>query len=81
MTCTHRIKMGDCEHWHYISQQCRDRVSWGERGRGREGGREGEGRVGGEERGGEGKVGGKEGGGKLVSEQSFCDRMYTCTCS
>ena len=30
--CTHRIKIGDSEQWHYISQQCRDRVS-GEGGR------------------------------------------------
>ena len=45
MTCTHRIKMGDSEQWHYISQQCRDRVSgeggrgwgWGEGGKGKEG--------------------------------------------
>ena len=27
--CTHRIKMGDSEQWHYISQQCRDRVRRG----------------------------------------------------
>ena len=27
--CTHRIKIGDSEQWHYISQQCRDRVSGG----------------------------------------------------
>ena len=67
MTCTHRIKMGDCEHWHYISQQCRDRVSWGERGEERGGG----GRVGGKERGGwEGRrgEGGREGGRGEVSE-------------
>ena len=25
--CTHRIKVGDSDQWHYISQQCRDRVS------------------------------------------------------
>ena len=38
VTCTHRIKMGDSEQWHYISQQCRDRVRrGGGGGRGRDG--------------------------------------------
>jgi len=27
LTCTHRIKIGDSEDWHYISQQCRDRIA------------------------------------------------------
>ena len=58
--CTHRIKIGDSEQWHYISQQCRDRVSG-------EGGREGRG---GEKRGEEGRRGerrserGREGRGR-----------------
>ena len=43
VTCTHRIKMGDSEQWHYISQQCRDRVS----GEGEGVGDEGDGRKGG----------------------------------
>ena len=65
--CTHRIKIGDSEQWHYISQQCRDRVSGrggkggerrGEKGREGERGGSGEGRreeEGEGERGGSGK--------------------------
>ena len=55
--CTHRIKIGDSEQWHYISQQCRDRVS-GEGGREGRGGERRRGRERGEregERGGRGE--------------------------
>ena len=70
MTCTHRIKIGDSEDWHYISQQCRDRVSGVGEGRGEGGGKEG-----GEERRGEGsrregRRGEEERGSERASERT-----------
>ena len=60
--CTHRIKIGDSEQWHYISQQCRDRVS-GRGGKGEER------RRGGEKGRGEGEGEGERGGGVEKGER------------
>ena len=73
--CTHRIKIGDSEQWHYISQQCRDRVS-GRGGKGEErrrGGERGMGRGRGSGEGkrgsGEGREGERERGGRRNGEE------------